>query len=116
LNRGRPDSKDFARARLQAADELRRDGKLSPTARLVGWEIFSCINRANGQAYPSEQTIASRLGVTDKTVKRAIAQLKTASHIKVTRRGRNNVYSQRVFSDLYRPNRGQNVPDYEPPE
>jgi len=100
MNRGPPQSKDFARARLQAADELRRNGKLSATARLVGLEIFSCINRVNGQAYPSEQTIASRLGIADKTVKRAIAQLQTAGYIKVTRRGRNNVYSPSFIDQI----------------
>jgi biotin operon repressor len=94
LSRGPTSNKDFARARLQAADELRRDGKLSATARLVGLEIFSYVNQASGEAFPSEPTIARRLGITDRTVRTAVKQLTDAGHIKVTRRrGRNNLYS-----------------------
>jgi len=94
MNRGPPHSKDFARARLQAADELRRDGKLSAAARLVGLEIFSYVNQASGEAFPSEATIARRLGITDRTVRTAVKQLADAGRINVTRRrGRNNLYS-----------------------
>src|SRR5262249_13469727 len=94
MNRGPPHSKGFLRARLQAADELRRDGKLSAAARLVGLEIFSYVNEASGEAFPSEATIARRLGITDRTVRTAVKQLADAGRIKVTRRpGRNNLYS-----------------------
>jgi DNA-binding FadR family transcriptional regulator len=94
LNRGPPHSKDFARARLQAADELRRDGKLSTAARLVGLEIFSYVNQASGEAFPSEATIARRLGITDRTVRTAVKHLADAGHMNVTRRrGRSNLYS-----------------------
>ena len=94
MNRGLPHSKDFTRARLQAADQLRRDGKLSAAARLVGLEIFSYVNEASGEAFPSEATIARRLGITDRTVRTAVKQLADAGRIKVTRRpGRNNLYS-----------------------
>jgi hypothetical protein len=84
--------KAFTRARLQAADELRRNGNLSAAARLVGWEILSCVNRVSGCAYPSEETIADRLGITGRTVRTAIKQLRTARCIQVTRLGRRNVY------------------------
>ena len=94
MNRSAPKSKDFTRARLQAADELRRDGNLSPAARLVGLEIFSYVNQASGEAFPSQATIARRLGLTDRTVRTAVKQLADAGRIKVTRRpGRNNLYS-----------------------
>ena len=94
MNRGPPHSKGFLRARLQAADELRRDGKLSAAARLVGLEIFSYVNQASGEAFPSEATIARRLGITDRTVRTAVKQLADAGHINVRRRrGRNNLYS-----------------------
>jgi DNA-binding FadR family transcriptional regulator len=81
LNRGPPLSKDFARARLQAADELRRDGKLSAAARLVGLEIFSYVNQASGEAFPSQGTIARRLGITDRAVRTAVKQLADAGRI-----------------------------------
>jgi DNA-binding transcriptional ArsR family regulator len=93
MNRGAPQSKYFARARLQAGDELRRDAKLSPAARLVGLEIFSYVNQASGEAFPSEATIARCLGITERTVRTAVKKLADAGRIKVRRRGRNNVYS-----------------------
>jgi hypothetical protein len=88
-----PYSKAFTRARLQAADDLRRNGNLSAAARLVGLEIFSHVNRISGCAFPSEDTIAGRLGIDVRTVRRAIPQLVAAGCFKVMpRRGRSNVY------------------------
>src|SRR5262249_685767 len=77
-------SKDLARARLQALDELRRDRELSIATRLVGWEIFCCANRKSGCAFPSEQTIAHRLKIDERSVRRAIKQLAAMNYIKVT--------------------------------
>jgi hypothetical protein len=86
-------SKAFTRARLQAMDNLRRNGKLSATARIVGLEILACVNSVNGGAWPSETTIACRLGFGERTVRRAIVQLKADGCTKVMRRrGRSNVY------------------------
>jgi len=85
--------KAFTRARLQAGDDLRRKGKLTAAARLVGLEIFNCVNRVSGGAWPSQKTIADRLGIDDRTVRRAIKQLKAAGCIRVMhRRGCSNVY------------------------
>ena len=92
MSRGPTSDKDFARARLQALDELRRDRELSIATRLVGWEIFCCANRKSGCAFPSEQTIAHRLKIDERSVRRAIKRLAAMNYIKVTRRGRNNVY------------------------
>jgi biotin operon repressor len=85
--------KAFRRARLQAMDNLRRNGKLSATARIVGLEILACVNSVSGGAWPSETRIADRLGIGERTVRRAVKQLKAAGCTKVMRRrGRSNVY------------------------
>jgi len=86
-------AKDFMRARLQAEDELLDDGELFPAARLVGLRIFRCANRATGNSFPSEITIARRLKVGERTVRLAIKQLAAAGYLNVTQRGRHNVYS-----------------------
>jgi AraC-like DNA-binding protein len=86
------DKKAFARARLNAADDLLCNGNLSPAARLVGLAIFRHVNRITGLAFPSEQTIADRLGLSERHVRRAIGELRGAGCIKVMRRGRSNVY------------------------
>jgi ribosomal protein S25 len=91
--------KAFTRARLQAGDDLRRNGKLTAAARLVGLEIFNYVNKVSGAAWPGEETIADRLGITGRTVRTAIKQLVAAGCIKVMRRrGRSNVYFP-VFAD-----------------
>jgi biotin operon repressor len=87
-----PYDKAFTRARLQAGDDLRRNGQLSVTARLVGLEILSCVNKVSGCAFPSEETIAARLRIARRTVIRAIKELKAAGSIKAMRHGRRNVY------------------------
>jgi Helix-turn-helix domain len=92
LSYRQPD-KHLTYARLRVADELRRDKDLSPAVRLVGLEIFSRVNRATGNSFPSEVTIASDLGITDRCVRTAVKQLDAAGYLKITRRGRNNVYS-----------------------
>jgi hypothetical protein len=84
--------KEFTRARLRAADDLRRNGQLTATARLVGLEILACVNRVSGCAFPAEETIARQLGITGRTVRTAIGQLRAAGCIKVMRRGRSNLY------------------------
>jgi biotin operon repressor len=87
----------------QAADNLRHDGSLTATARLVGLEIFSFVNKVSGTAWPAEETIADRLGITARTVRTAIKQLKAAGYISVVRRGRSNMYFP-MFIDLIEEN------------
>jgi hypothetical protein len=84
--------KDFDRARFRAMDDLRRNGRLTPATRLVGLEIFACVNKASGCAFPAEETIAERLGIASRTVRTAVGQLGEAGYFKVMRRGRSNVY------------------------
>jgi DNA-binding transcriptional ArsR family regulator len=84
--------KEFTRARLRAADDLRRNRQLTAAARLVGLEILACMNRVSRCAFPAEETIARRLGITGRTVRTAIGQLRAAGYIKVMRRGRSDVY------------------------
>jgi hypothetical protein len=86
-------NKAFMRAKLQALDNLRRDGRLSPSARLVGWEIFSRTNRFSGRAFPSEETIAKCLSIGKRTVRIAIKELAAYGHMTVDRRqGCHNEY------------------------
>jgi hypothetical protein len=87
-----PYNKAFTRARLQAGDDLRRNRQLSPAARLVGWEILSCVNRVSGCAFPGEEKIAERLGIAKRTVVRANKELTAVGWMEVMRHGRHNVY------------------------
>lgn len=76
-----------------------RDGTLTPATRLVGWEIYWCVNKVSGEAWPSEETIARRLGIDVKTVKRGVKALKLAEYIEVENNGRSNIYRPILTSE-----------------
>jgi len=86
---------DFNRQRLAAMDRLRRDGRLTPSARLVGLEIYARVNRTSIDAWPAESTIATDVHIDIKTVKRAISALEKYGYFEIVRK--------RGVSNRYRP-------------
>jgi len=58
------------------------------------WEIKG---KSKGYCFPSQKTLASLLGVSEKTIRRHLEELVDAGLIVVRKRGRNNVY---WFADL----------------
>jgi len=93
--------------RLAFLDRLRRDGRLTPLARLVGWEIISCVNSVSGKAWPSQGTIAFRLSIDKRSVIRAIRELACFDYILVQRVGRFNEYVPKI-GDKLSPKRSAN--------
>jgi helix-turn-helix protein len=83
--------KDFDRKRLQLADRLRRDASKTPSARLVGADIIARANLVTGDCWASEATLAKDLGLTARTIKRAIHDLR-GNYIEVEKCGRSNRY------------------------
>jgi hypothetical protein len=82
----------FNARRLATVDRIRRDGRLTPSTRMIGAEIFSLLEFRTGDAWPSVVYLAEKLCLTDRTIKRATAALKVAGYIEVDKRGRNNRY------------------------
>lgn len=66
---------NFARLKWRWVDTIMHDGDLTPTERLVGYEIAAHLNQRSGDAWPSQKTIARNLGIDLKSVKRAVAAL-----------------------------------------
>src|SRR5260221_645213 len=62
----------YTRAKMRLQDRGMHDERLTPAARLVFYEILSHLNRVSGDAWPSEERIAIRLGLEVRTVRRAI--------------------------------------------
>lgn len=89
---------EFTRRKLQAVDRLMYDYRLNPTERLVGFDIYSRLNRVTGDAWPSQETIASALRLSARTVRRAIDRLKDLDYIRVKFDGRVNRYTPRLIS------------------
>jgi hypothetical protein len=82
--------------KLAALRTLMRDGKLSPSARLVGWDLYERFNRVMGCSWPSQATIAASLRLDIKTVKRAIRELASHGYVEVRKGGRSNQYVPKI--------------------
>lgn len=83
----------FTRRRLRTVDRLMADNRLTPSARVVGYEIFRRVNRVTGDAWPAQRTIAGAVGLNIKTVKRAVTELRRAGYFRARRDGRFNRYT-----------------------
>lgn len=65
----------FIRKKYEWLETVMHDGRLSPSARLVAYEIARHLNRVTGDAWPSQQTMARLLGLGLRTVERAVGEL-----------------------------------------
>jgi len=71
------------------------DPRLTPTTRLVAYELSIHLNSVSCEAWPSQETMRRNLGIKNvKTIKRAIANLRRLGYIKVKydRDTRRNTY------------------------
>jgi DNA-binding MarR family transcriptional regulator len=69
------------------------DPSLTPLARRVLTVINHALGSESGVAWPSQATIASLLGCTEKWVCRAVTELEQAGYVRVDRSHRQRVYS-----------------------
>lgn len=76
-----------AREKAQAAEALNRHPGLSPAARRLGIELLNRIDRRTGITWPSEARLAEALGYSDRTIRRAKAELRAAGLLTWTCRG-----------------------------
>ena len=94
------------------------DGRLSPRARCVAYEIARHINAVTGEAWPSQERMRKNLGFkAGSQVKRAIAELHCAEHVAIKRDhvSRSNTYVPRFEAalslvDAPLPHRGTSAP------
>lgn len=80
-----------------AAQALNRHTGISDTARRVAQELLSATNRETGTAWPSEVGMAKALGISDRSIRRAKAELRAHGLLTwfrrgTNKRGRTNVY------------------------
>jgi len=76
-------------------DELlgEQGNTLGPTERLVGCAIANCMRADGRHAFPGGERLARKTGLSVRTVRRAVAGLRTKQALAVERRQRNsNVY------------------------
>ncbi|MEY9532172.1 helix-turn-helix domain-containing protein [Sinorhizobium fredii] len=88
----------FASWKLDLLDRMSADRRLSPTDFRVGYRLFSYMDAGTGDCYPRQGTIAADLGVTDRTVRNALANLRACGWLKIEERplgkgrGKSNLY------------------------
>ncbi len=80
-----------------AAQALNRHNAISDTARRVAQELLSATNKETGTAWPSEEGMAKALGLSDRSIRRAKAELRAHGLLTwfrrgTNKRGRTNVY------------------------
>lgn len=81
-----------------AAEALNRLPDLSAIARRVGIELLNHADRETGEAWPSEARLATALGITDRSIRRAKAELAALGLLTWQRRGT----SKQGRTNLYR--------------
>jgi hypothetical protein len=98
---------EFKRARNALLDGMRADVRLTPAARLIGWEILMLLNYDTGDAWPSHEYLQDKLGIGLRTVKRAVAEFGEFDIFTVELRGRKNFYRPSIGANLA-PNAAEN--------
>jgi hypothetical protein len=86
---------DFTRRKFEWLDQVVADRSLTPLAFHVAYLLSGYLNRATGEAFPSQETLAKRLGLTARGVRKLVAQVSDGGHLEVLEahgRGRMNIY------------------------
>ncbi len=72
---------------------------LKPTAKLFLWALCTHYNPQKPTMFPSQATVAKKLGISEKSAERAVLELKEAGLISyVTKRVNHYVFSEKFFS------------------
>lgn len=72
------------RDRLRWLDQVLADRELTAFAFAVAYVIAGHVNRETGEAWPSQATIAGKVGSTDRGVRKTVEQLAERGHLAIT--------------------------------
>jgi hypothetical protein len=89
----RQPSSDFTSRKLTWLDCIAADRRIPPLAFKIAYVIAQHVNRRKGEAWPSDQTIAEKVGVDTSNVYRARVLLRAAKWLSWRRTGASNRYS-----------------------
>ena len=71
---------------------------ITPSAKLFLWALCSHFNPENDSMFPSQQTVAKKLGISEKTAQRAVKELKNAGLITYeTKRVNHYIFGEKFF-------------------
>jgi hypothetical protein len=80
---------DFARRRFEWLDQLVADREVTAAAFALGYVVSAHINRETGEAYPTQETLAGKVGLSVRSVRSLTDLLAARGHLQITEsRGR----------------------------
>ena len=82
----------IAKAKRDTINAIMLDKRLTPATRQVGWFIADHVNIKRGYAWPPQEVIRERLGLSVRHVRRAIGCLVNCGYFEVEKKGRNHEY------------------------
>lgn len=88
----------FELTKILYSSGLLAECDLTPSAKLFLWALCSHYNPNNETMFPSQQTVAKKLGISEKSAQRAVKELKTHGLIDYeTRRVNHYVFGPKFF-------------------
>jgi hypothetical protein len=114
----------YKRSFIHEFREAVRDADIPPAHKLLLHHIATYANSEGGNAFPSQSSLATACGITERTVRRQVAHLVSTFWLEVTERGcsgmgrggarRANVYQLSIGHD-FKVHRGEAHPvDFKP--
>ncbi|ASY58451.1 helix-turn-helix domain-containing protein [Sinorhizobium sp. CCBAU 05631] len=88
----------FVAWKLDLLDRMSTDPRLSATDFRVGYRLLSYMNAETGACFPKQETIADDVGVTDRTIRLSLVNLRACGWLKIEERqlpkgrGKSNFY------------------------
>ena len=92
-------SKSLIQRKTEWLERL-QDAGVSPSAFSVAFAIGRCLNSVSGEAWPSQQWIGDRTGLSARQVRELIKSLSDAGHLIVTRGGYQKTNHYRLPTSL----------------
>jgi hypothetical protein len=74
---------DFTRRKLDWLDQVSRDLSVSHAGFRLAYALSGHFNRGNGEAWPKQATLATAIGVSDRTVRTLTEELASQGHLTV---------------------------------
>ncbi|MBB4339521.1 helix-turn-helix domain-containing protein [Rhizobium leguminosarum] len=90
--------RNFTASKLDLLDRMSADHRLSATDFRVAYRVFSYMDAHSGACFPRQETIAADLGVTDRTVRNSLINLRACGWLEIEERalpkgrGKSNFY------------------------
>jgi len=102
------DTKAHTRKLFDWLNQVKADVKLPASAFKVAFEIAQHVNSNSGAAWPSQQTVGDAIGLSETTVKDAVARLRDRGHLAIEP-GRGRGHSSRYRLAFQDPEKGRSA-------